>query len=153
MKNKSMLESAIYHIWTLTSSFFFCEMYFNAVKINASRNSVQCRTVSIIIKMKHELKQLLSQYEHLFIDIATSTEDCESIKQRPYILNQVKRSYSVWKMKLNIQTDQSNYSSPCRLVPKSNEINIMCKDYKKLNAVTKSDLFLYQEINIPKSQR
>ena len=37
--------------------------------------------------------------------------------------------------------NQSNYSSPCILVPKSNGTYRMCTDYPKVNSVTKKDSF------------
>jgi hypothetical protein len=40
-----------------------------------------------------------------------------------------------------IEPSQSNYRSPCILVPKSNGTYRMCTDYRKINAATKTDSF------------
>ena len=86
---------------------------------------------------QEELKQLIHEYEHLFPDIPTRTdkiyhdvivEDSKAIKQHSYRMNPLKPS-------------QSNYSSPCILVPKSNGTYRMCTDYRKVNSVTKTDSF------------
>ena len=46
-----------------------------------------------------------------------------------------------------IEPSQSNYSSPCILVPKSNGTYRMCTDYRKVDSVTKKKtLFQYQEL-------
>ncbi|MDA3086465.1 RNase H-like domain-containing protein [Campylobacter sp. CS_ED1] len=102
-----------------------------------------------------ELKQLLHEYEHLFPDIPTRTdkishdvilEDTQPIKQHPYRMNPVKQQCLKDEVKYLLENDfiepsQSNYSSPCILVPKSNGTYRMCTDYRKINAVTKTDSF------------
>ena len=40
-----------------------------------------------------------------------------------------------------IEPSQSNYSSQCILIPKSNGTHRMCTDYRKVNSVTKTDSF------------
>ena len=40
-----------------------------------------------------------------------------------------------------IEPSQSNYRSPCILVPKSNGTYKMCTDYRKVNSLTKTDSF------------
>ena len=102
-----------------------------------------------------ELKQLIHEYEHLFPDIPTRTdkiyhdvivEDSKPIKQHPYRMNPLKRKYLQDEVKYLLENDfiepsQSNYSSPCILVPKSNGTYRMCTDYRKVNSVTKTDSF------------
>ena len=100
---------------------------------------------------QEELKQLIHEYEHLFPDIPTRTdkiyhdvivEDSKPIKQHPYRMNPLKRKYLQDEVKYLLENDfiepsQSNYSSPCILVPKSNGTYRMCTDYRKVNSVTK----------------
>ena len=104
---------------------------------------------------QEELKQLIHEYEHLFPDIPTRTgkiyhdvivEDSKPVKQHPYRLNPLKRKYLQDEVKYLLENDfiepsQSNYSSPCILVPKSNGTYRMCTDYRKVNSVTKTDSF------------
>ena len=104
---------------------------------------------------QEELKQLIHEYEHLFPDIPTRTdkiyhdvivEDSKPIKQHPYRMNPLKQKHLQDEVKYLLENDfiepsQSNYSSPCILVPKSNGTYRMCTDYRKVNSVTKTDSF------------
>ena len=104
---------------------------------------------------QEELKQLIHEYEHLFPDIPTRTdkiyhdvivEDSKPIEQHPYRMNPLKQKYLQDEVKYLLENDfiepsQSNYSSPCILVPKSNGTYRMCTDYRKVNSVTKTDSF------------
>ena len=104
---------------------------------------------------QEELKQLIHEYKHLFPDIPTTTdkiyhdvivEDSKPIKQHPYRMNPLKQKYLQDEVKyllenVFIEPSQSNYSSPCILVPKSNGTYRMCTDYRKVNSVTKTDSF------------
>ena len=104
---------------------------------------------------QEELKQLIHEYEHLFPDIPTRTdkiyhdfivEDSKPIKQHPYRMNPLKQKYLQDEVKYLLENDfiepsQSNYSSPCILVPKPNGTHRMCTDYHKVNSVTKTDFF------------
>ena len=81
---------------------------------------------------QEELKQLIHEYEHLFPDIPTRTdkiyhdvivEDSKPVKQHSYRMNPLKRKYLQDEIKYLLENDfiepsQSNYSSPCILVPK-----------------------------------
>ena len=104
---------------------------------------------------QEELKQLIHEYEHLFPDIPTRTdkiyhdvivEDSKPINQHPYRIYPLKQKYLQDEVKYLLENDfiepsQSNYSSPCILVPKSNGTYRMCTDYRKVNSVTKTDSF------------
>ena len=93
---------------------------------------------------QEELKQLIHEYEHLFPDIPTRTdkiyhdvivEDSKPIKQHPYRMNPLKQNYLQDEVRYLLENDfiepsQSNYSSPCILVPKSNRTYRMCTDYR-----------------------
>jgi len=102
-----------------------------------------------------ELKNLIHEYEHLFPDVPTRTdklyqdvvlEDCKPIKQHPYRMYPSKQQILKDEVKYLLDNDliepsQSNYSSHCILVPKSNGTYRMCTDYRKVNTVTKTDSF------------
>ena len=89
---------------------------------------------------QEELKQLIHEYEHLFPDIPTRTdkiyhdvivEDSKPIKQHPYRMNPLKQKYLQDEVKYLLENDfiepsQSNYSSPCILVPKNQMELIEC---------------------------
>ena len=97
---------------------------------------------------QEELKQLIHECEHLFPDIPTRTdkiypdvivEDSKLIKQHPYRMNPLKQKYLQDEVKYLLENDfieasQSNYSSPCILVPISNGTYRMCTDYRKVNS-------------------
>ena len=73
-------------------------------------------------------------------------EDSKPIKQHPYRMNPLKQQYLQDELKYLLENDfiepsQSNYSSLCILVPKSNGTFRMCTDYRKVNSVTKTYSF------------
>ena len=103
-----------------------------------------------------ELKQLVLEYEHLFPDIPSRTdkiyhdvdiiEGSKHVKQHPYRMNPVKQQYLREEVKYLLDNDfiepsQSEWSSPCILVPKPDGTFRMCTDYRKVNSVTKTDTF------------
>ena len=105
---------------------------------------------------KRELKQLILEYEHLFPDIPSRTdkiyhdvdiiEGAKPVKQHPYRLHPERQQYFRKEVKYLLDNDfiepsQSEWSSPCILVPKSDGTFRMCTDYRKVNSVTKTDTF------------
>ena len=67
-------------------------------------------------------------------------------------MNPLKEKYLQDEVKFLLENDfiepsQSNYSSPCILVPKSNGTYRMCTYYRKVNSVTKTDSFPIQRID------
>ena len=104
---------------------------------------------------RNDLKQLIHEYEHLFPDIPTRTDkifhDVEiggskPVKQHPYRMNPVKQQYLREEIQYLLDNDfvepsQSDWSSPCILVPKPDGTFRMCTDYRKVNSVTKTDTF------------
>ena len=104
---------------------------------------------------RDELKMLILEYEHLFPDIPTRTdqiyhdvdiEGSKPIKQHPYRINPMKLQYLREEIQYLLDNDfiepsQSNWSAPCILVPKPDETFRMCTDYRKVNSVTKTDSF------------
>ena len=91
---------------------------------------------------RDELKMLILEYEHLFPDI----EGSKPIKQHPYGMNPTKVQYLREEIRYLLDNDfiepsQSDWSSPCILVPKPDGTFHMCTDYRKVNSVTKADSF------------
>ena len=92
---------------------------------------------------------LILEYEHLFPDIPTRTdqiihdvdiEGSKPIKQRPYRMNPMKLQYPRKEIQYLLDNDFIE-SSPCILVPKPDGTFHMCTDYRKVNSVTKTDSF------------
>jgi RNase H-like domain found in reverse transcriptase/Reverse transcriptase (RNA-dependent DNA polymerase)/Integrase zinc binding domain/Integrase core domain len=102
---------------------------------------------------REELKTLILEYKHLFPDVPSRTdkifhdvvvEDCTPIKQHPYRLHSEKQKYLQKEVEYLLENDlieksQSDWSSPCILVPKPDKTYRMCTDFRKVNAVTKTD--------------
>ena len=103
-----------------------------------------------------ELKQLILEHEHLFPDIPSRTDKIfhdvdiidgsKPVKQDPYRMNPVKQQYLREEVQYLLDNDfiepsQSEWSSPCILVPKPDGTFRMCTDYRKVNSVTKTDTF------------
>ena len=100
-----------------------------------------------------ELKQLILEYEHLFPDIPSKTgkiyhnveliDGSKPVKQHPYRMNPVKQQILRDEVQYLLVNDfiipsQSEWSSPCILVPKPDGTFRMCTDYRKVNSVTKT---------------
>ena len=98
---------------------------------------------------------LIPEYEHLFPDIPTRTDqiyhdvDIESskpIKQHPCRRNPMTLQYLREEDPYLLDNDfiepsQSDWSSPCILVPTPYGTFRMCTDYRKVNSLTKTDTF------------
>ena len=68
------------------------------------------------------------------------------MKQHPYRMNPVKQQILREEVQYLLDNDfiepsQSEWSSPCILVPKPDGTFRMCTDYRKVNSVTKTDTF------------
>ena len=111
---------------------------------------------------KHELKQLILAYEHLFPDIPSRAdkiyhdvdiiEVAKPVKQHPYRLYPERQQYLRKEVKYLMDNDfiepsQSEWSSRCLLVPKSDGTFRMCTDYRKVTSVTKTDTFPIPKID------
>ena len=108
-----------------------------------------------------ELKMLILGYEHLFTDIPTRTdqiyhdvdiEGSKPIKQHPYRMNPMKLQCLREEIQYLLDNDfiepsQSDWSSPCILMPKPDGTFRMCTDYRTVNSLTKSDSFLVPRID------
>lgn len=102
-----------------------------------------------------QMKELILKYNVLFPDVPKRTSvavhdvdvgDAKPIKQHPYRMNPEKCKLAedeiVYMLEHKIiQPSNSNWSSPCVLVPKPNGSTRFCTDYRKVNAVSKTDAF------------
>ena len=74
------------------------------------------------------------------------------IKQHPYRMHPTKLQYLKEEIQYLLDSDfiepsQSDWSSPCILVPKPDGTFRMCIDYRKVNSVTKTDSFPVARMN------
>ena len=104
---------------------------------------------------QQDVKEILSEFNHLFPDIPTRTNqlyhdvnvgNAQPIKQHSYRLNPEKQKYLQKEIQYLLENDliessKSNWSSPCILVPKPDGSYRLCTDYRKVNTVTKTDTY------------
>ena len=102
-----------------------------------------------------EMTQLVLDFTELFPDIPSRTEcvfhdvdvgDAMPIKQHPYRVNPIKLQFLRKEIEYMLQhgiiePSQSEWSSPCILVPKKDGTYRFCTDFRKVNLVTKTDSF------------
>jgi hypothetical protein len=106
-------------------------------------------------KERRAVKDLILEYLHIFSDHPTRTNvlehdidvgDAKPVKIPPYRLSPVKKlalDKEVQYM-LNhgiIEPSQSEWSSPCLLVPKPNGTYRVVQDFRKVNSLTKNDCY------------
>ena len=105
--------------------------------------------------MKKELAEVITQYREVFPDVPSKTNliehdvdvgDSAPIKQHPYRVSPMKKGLLDKEVQYMLKNDiieesQSNWSSPCILVPKRDGGFRFCTDFRKVNDKTKSDSF------------
>jgi len=104
---------------------------------------------------REEMVALITEFADLFSDVPGRTNcvhhhvdvgRATPIKQNPYIVNPWKLSFLKKELDYMLKNDiiepsQSDWSSPRLLVLKSDSTYHLCTDYRKVNAVTKSDSY------------
>ena len=104
---------------------------------------------------KQEIAEIIQQYKDLFPDVPNKTHiachdvdvgDAAPIKQHPYRLSPHKVEHLQKEIQYMLDNEivepsNSSWSSPCILVPKPNGTFRFCTDYRKVNAVPKTDPF------------
>ena len=104
---------------------------------------------------KEEVLQLMKEYTLIFPDVPKKTNaalhdvivgDALPIKQHPYRLNPLKLQYMRKEIQYMLENDiiepsNSEWSSPCILVPKPDGTYRLCTDFRKVNSVTKTDSY------------
>uniref|UniRef100_A0A673Y3Q0 ribonuclease H n=1 Tax=Salmo trutta TaxID=8032 RepID=A0A673Y3Q0_SALTR len=102
-----------------------------------------------------DLILLINSFLTVFQDVPSRTSilehdvdvgDAVPISQHPYRVNAKKREVMKSEVAYLLQNDMakpsnSSWSSPCILVPKPDGTSRLCTDYRRVNAVTKSDSF------------
>ena len=104
---------------------------------------------------RKELAEVITQYREVFPDVPSKTNliehdvdvgDSAPIKQHPYRVSPMKKELLDKEVQYMLKNDiieesQSNWSSPCILVPKHDRGFRFCTDFRKVNDKTKSDSF------------
>ena len=104
---------------------------------------------------RKELAEVITQYREVFPDVPSKTNliehdvdvgDSAPIKQHPYRVSPMKKELLDKEVQYMLENDiieesQSNWSSPCILVPKHDDGFRFCTDFRKVNDKTKSDSF------------
>ena len=133
------------------------DVHSGTAKLNNSEilRNIDSKLAHLTQSQQQDLKELFSEYKQLFSDVPSRTDtiihdvdvgDAQPIKQHPYRLNPQKEEYLKNEVQYLLDNDfiepsQSNWSSPCLLVPKPDQSYRMCTDFRKLNSVTKTDTF------------
>ena len=110
---------------------------------------------------RNDVAELVQEFAHLFPDTPKRTKlimhavdvgNASPCKQHPYWVNPQKLLHLQKKIEYMlenklIEPSNSEWSSPCILVPKPDGSFRYCTDFHKLNAVTKSDSFSIPRID------
>ncbi|XP_059847699.1 trimeric intracellular cation channel type A isoform X1 [Hypanus sabinus] len=106
-------------------------------------------------EQKQQMKKLIFKYKDLFPDVPRRTTiashdvdvgDAKPIKQHPCRMNLEKCELAEKEIEYMLEDNiirhsNSNWSSPCVMVPKPDGSIRFCTDYRKVNAVTKTDAY------------
>ena len=129
------------------------------VKIRLSNSEVIANIDSklngLSVEQKQQLKDFIQQYESIFPDVINRTNaaihdidvgDSKPIKQHPHRVGRVKMKQMKEERNYMLAHDiiklsNSEWSSPCVLVPKPDGSVRFCTDYRKVNAITKGDTY------------
>jgi len=117
--------------------------------------NLEPKLIHLPVQEQKVLRELLREFAALFPDIPGKTTvavhdvevgDSPPIKQHPYRVNPVKLKLirqEVDYMLQNgiIEPSQSQWSSPCVLVPKADGTYRFCTDFRKVNSVTRTDSY------------
>jgi len=117
--------------------------------------NLEPKLIHLPIQEQKVLRELLREFAVLFPDIPGKTTvavhdvevgDSPPVKQHPYRVNPVKLKLirqEVDYMLQNgiIEPSQSQWSSPCVLVPKADGTYRFCTDFCKVNSVTRTDSY------------
>ena len=118
-------------------------------------NDLGTKLSHLPLVQRNELAEVITQYREVFPNVPSKTNliehdvdvgDSSPIKQHPHRVSPMKKELLdkevQYMLKNNIiEESQSNWSSPCILVPKHDGGFRFCTDFRKVNDKTKSDSF------------
>ena len=122
-------------------------------------NDLGTKLSHLPLVQRKELAEVITQYREVFPDVPSKTNliehdvdvgDSVPIKQHPYRVSPMKKELLDKEVQYMLKNDiieesQSNWSSPCILVPK-HDGGFRFFDFRKVNDKTKSDSFLIPRI-------
>ena len=131
--------------------------YQQPIKLQNSQilNDLGTKLSHLPLVQRKELAEVITQYREVFPDVPSKTNliehdvdvgDSAPIKQHPYRVSPMKKELLDKEVQYMLKNDiieesQSNWSSPCILVPKHDGGFRFCTDFRKVNDKTKSDSF------------
>ena len=118
-------------------------------------NDLGTKLSHLPLVQRKELAEVITQYREVFPDVPSKTKliehdvdvgDSAPIKQHPYRVSPMKKELLDKEVQYMLKNDiieesQSDWSSPCILVPKHDGGFRFCTDFRKVNDKTKSDSF------------
>ena len=118
-------------------------------------NDLGTKLSHLPLVQRKELAEVITQFREVFPDVPSKTNliehdvdvgDSAPIKQHPYRVSPMKKEILDKEVQYMLKNDiieesQSNWSSPCILVPKHDGGFRFCTDFRKVNDKTKSDSF------------
>ena len=118
-------------------------------------NDLGTKLSHLPLVQRKELAEVITQYREVFPYVPSKTNliehdvdvgDSAPIKQHPYRVSPMKKELLDKEVQYMLKNDiieesQSNWSSPCILVPKHDGGFRFCTDFRKVNDKTKSDSF------------
>jgi hypothetical protein len=117
--------------------------------------TIENQLMHLTAEQRVEMASLLRKYKDLFPDTPGLTTaavhdvdvgDARPVKQHAYRVNPIKREKLQAEVQYMLKNElvsgsQSPWSSPCILVPKSDNSMRFCTDFRKVNSVTKTDSY------------
>ena len=156
-REDSVVNAVVNNVSTEKESCDFSSDIEYSVRIDNSHvlEKLESKLCHVDPEKKKELCELMSEFPMLFNDKLSQTDvvahdvdvgDTKPIKQHPYRVSPVKREKLSEEVKFMLQNEliepsNSDWSSPCILVPKSDGSYRFCTDYRKVNKVTKTDAY------------
>ena len=118
-------------------------------------NDLGTKLSHLPLVQRKELAEVITQYREVFPDVPSKTNliehdvdvgDSAPIKQHPYRVSPMRKELLDKEVQYMLKNDiieesQSNWSSPCILVPKHDGGFRFCTEFRKVNDKTKSDSF------------
>ena len=126
------------------------------LKNSAVLENIDEKLTHLKMSERNVIKSIILEYPMLFNDVPSRTnliehdiilhETATPIKQHPYRVNPNQLTIIQKEIQYMLDNDiithsSGEWSSPCLIVPKADKTARFCTDYRKVNAVTKTDCY------------